>query len=80
MVSAEASSNWGVCGTLSLAWGLVDEHVIDILPRKGVLACILPTPPRHQALGLLLRRALDECAELLVSMASLGYRLLWEPF
>jgi hypothetical protein len=66
-VGVEASLNEGVRGTFPLAWGLVDRHIVDTLPRRGMRACILPASPRHQALGLLLRRALDERAQPLVS-------------
>jgi hypothetical protein len=45
-----------------------------------VRARILPTSSRHQALSLLLCRALDERAQLLVSAPPLRRRLLWEPF
>jgi hypothetical protein len=79
MVGTEASLNRGIHDSFSLAWGLVDGHVLDTLPRRGVLARILPTLPRHQVISLLLRRTLDERAHLLVSVAPLGIRLLREP-
>jgi hypothetical protein len=78
-IAVEASPNGGVHGTFFLVWGLVDGHILDTVPRRGVLACILPVSPRHRALGLLLHHRLDERAQLLVGAAPLGRRLLWEP-
>jgi hypothetical protein len=79
-IGAEIPPNGDVRGTLPLAWGLVDTHVLDTLPRRRVRARIFPASPTHRALSLLLRYALDERAQLLVSAAPLGRRLLREPF
>jgi hypothetical protein len=79
-VGAEASLNGGKCGTLSLAWGLVDGNILDIPHRRSVLAGIGPTSLRHRALFLLSHRSLKERPQLVVRVTRPGRRRFWESF